>query len=317
MEELFFTYKGHAAGIATSLLWTATSLLFTASAKRIGVTLLNATRICFAIILLTITHRLFQGYWIPFALDKQVWLLAASGVVGLTIGDQALFSAFLEIGPRRAMLVMATSPLWAALFGYLALNETLGASAWLGMGLTVGGVSWVVLERKNDGPTSSKRAYRPSIRGYVLAFIGAACQAGGLMLSKAGMGYGWLESAQLLEPQTATLIRMVFAGLGMIPVLLLHQARKRTVKGASDRALSMTPGISLACCGAVVGPFLGVWMSLVASKYASLGVAQTLCSLSPVFILPFAAVIHKEHISYRAIGGAVMAVFGSIVLFVA
>ncbi len=63
------------------------------------------------------------------------------------------------------------------------------------------------------------------------------------------------------------------------------------------------------------GPFLGVWMSLVASDRAPLGVAQTLCGLSPVFILPFAALIHKERVSPRAVLGAVVAVGGSAVLF--
>ena len=38
---------------------------------------------------------------------------------------------------------------------------------------------------------------------------------------------------------------------------------------------------------AICGPVLGVWLSLVAAKNAPVGVAQTLCGLSPVFILPF------------------------------
>jgi drug/metabolite transporter (DMT)-like permease len=56
-------------------------------------------------------------------------------------------------------------------------------------------------------------------------------------------------------------------------------------------------------------------MSLVAADRAPIGVAQTLCSLSPIFLLPFAATIDKEHISLRAIFGAIIAVAGSALLF--
>ena len=70
-----------------------------------------------------------------------------------------------------------------------------------------------------------------------------------------------------------------------------------------------------AAFGAVAGPFLGVWMSLVAADKAAVGVAQTLCSLTPVFILPFAVMIHKERVSPRAALGAVIAVAGVVLLF--
>jgi drug/metabolite transporter (DMT)-like permease len=56
-------------------------------------------------------------------------------------------------------------------------------------------------------------------------------------------------------------------------------------------------------------------MSLVALDRAQMGIASTLCSLSPVFILPFAAWIHRERIGPRAILGALLAVGGTAVLF--
>ena len=68
--------------------------------------------------------------------------------------------------------------------------------------------------------------------------------------------------------------------------------------------------------GAIAGPFLGVWMSLVAADRAPVGVAQTLCSLTPVFILPVLMLLHKERISARAALGAAVAVLGTALLFV-
>ena len=309
-------YIGPMAGVATSMLWTATSLFFTAAGKRIGPTVVNAGRILLAIVLHGVTFRLLAGTWIPDVVAGQVLFLALSGIIGLSIGDQALFTAFVDIGPRLAMLIMTTAPLFATLFGWVVLDETLGAIAALGIVLTVGGVAWVVLERPK-GKVSGLAPHR--MRGIIFAFVAAACQAGGLLLSKQGMGHGWLPEDQHLAPQAATLIRMLFAGVGVIPIVVLHARRERTRRAAGvlpQPVGSRRAGFLFASCGAVVGPYLGVWMSLVASDRAPLGIAQTLCSLPPIFLLPFAALIHKEHISLRAVIGAVIAVAGSALLFI-
>ncbi len=326
MLQTLGPYIGHTAGMATSLLWTATSLFFTAAAQRIGPVALNAFRLTCAVVLLGVTHRLVHGYWVPDTVPRQVVYLGLSGLIGLTIGDQALFTAFLDIGPRLAMLIMTTSPLVAVLLGWIVLGEQPGTWAAVGIVMTVGGVAWVVLER----PERTPRAHQPHrVRGIVLAMIAAACQAGGLMLSKVGMGHGWLDEAQRMDPQAATLVRMVFAALAMTPVLAFRHVRRRRKRAAeasrSSAAVLRAPlpttssraparrwasGLALAACGSVVGPFLGVWMSLVASDRVDLGTAQTLCSLSPVFILPFAAKLHKERIGPRAVLGAILTVAG-------
>lgn len=311
----FETYTGPAAGIATSALWTATSLLFTAAGRRLGPTIVNAVRILLAIVLLAVTHRALSGSWLPDVETRQVLLLGLSGVVGLSIGDQALFTAFVHVGPRVSMLIMTTAPLFAALFGWVALGETLGGVASVGIALTVAGVAWVVLERPRAEAVlhGSHRT-----RGILLAFVAAACQAGGLYLSKEGMGHGWLPEEQHLDPQAATLVRMVFAALGMVPILALYRARERKRRAAGIAPAhrgSLGKGLAFTALGAAAGPFLGVWMSLVAADRAPVGVAQTLCSLPPVFILPFAVWIHKERVSPRAAIGALIAVAGVALLF--
>ncbi len=104
----------------------------------------------------------------------------------------------------------------------------------------------------------------------------------------------------------------------MIPVFMLHRRweLKRRARGLEPaRTGSVKAGLFFAACGTIVGPYLGVWMSLVATDRAHVGVAQTLCSLSPVFILPFAVWLEKERISSRALFGALMAVGGSSLLF--
>jgi len=318
---------GPLAGIGTSLLWTVTTLFFTAAGKRLGATVVNATRITFACGLLAVTHRYLQGVWIPEVPWGQVVCLGLSGIVGLTVGDQAIIAAFVEIGPRLALLVTTTSPLWAALLGRLFLGERLPGAIWLGMAMTVGGILWVVGERR-CGPGDIPR--RRLARGVLLALLAALCQSGGYLLSKIGLGHG--EGGLPVEAQTATLLRMVFAALTIVPALAvqLWLRRRPTSSGTSPLRLpsrqengadhgpdaaAWRVGILLSLCGAVTGPYLGVWLSLIACDRAPLGVAQTLLSLSPVFILPATAVIHRERISLRGVIGALLAVGGAVVLF--
>ncbi|MEK6674775.1 MAG: DMT family transporter [Planctomycetota bacterium] len=160
--------------------------------------------------------------------------------------------------------------------------------------------------------------------------VAAVCQAAGLLLSKQGMGHGWLPEGEHLAPQSATLVRMFFAGVGIVPVALFsiwkRMPRERFVPTRDSRATTPTErldrtqapwvaGVGFAAIGTLAGPFLGVWMSLIASDRIPLGIAQTLSSLTPILILPFAARVHHERIGARAIVGAGIAILGLTCLF--
>jgi drug/metabolite transporter (DMT)-like permease len=67
--------------------------------------------------------------------------------------------------------------------------------------------------------------------------------------------------------------------------------------------------------GALVGPFLGMTLSLVAISETATGIASTLTSLMPVFIIPVVWIIYREKTSWRGIIGAIIAVIGVAILF--
>lgn len=314
---------GFGAGLATSVLWVVTSIAFTAAGRRIGPTAVNTLRLLAAVVLLASAHRLLSGAWWPELLPRQAFYLALSGVVGLAIGDQALFTAFVLVGPRLAQLVMTTAPIFAASLGYLALREVLGVWEAIGIGVTIIGVAWVIAERPRGGRVTLDPVLRR--RGLALAFLGAFCQAAGLLLSKQGMGHGYLPVEQHLDPQAATLARIAFAIPAMVPILIWrYRARMRrrglqAIEAHADGAAPAPPipasrrvslGLLFTLIGAIAGPFLGVWMSLVAADRLDTGVAQTVCSLPPVFILPVVIFIEGERPSLRAVLGAVVAVGG-------
>lgn len=306
------SHVGYLAGLTTSVCWTASSLFFNAASRRVGVISVNALRMVVAAMLLALAHRWLSGAWLPSLHGKQVALLALSGLLGLTIGDQAVLTAFVRIGPRITLLLMTTAPLFAAALGWGLLGERLQPRAGLGIALTLAGVAWVILERNDSSP-----AQRPHwLSGVLLAILGAACQAGGLLLSKQGIGHGWLPAEARLSPDAAAFTRMVFGAAAGLVIMAIAR-RARGVAGADELPTlsARRAGYAFALAGAVAGPFLGMWMSLVASDRVPLGVAQTLCSLPPILILPFAARLHGEKITPRSIGGAAVAVVGAALLF--
>jgi drug/metabolite transporter (DMT)-like permease len=73
--------------------------------------------------------------------------------------------------------------------------------------------------------------------------------------------------------------------------------------------------MALLAGGTVLGPVLGVWLSLVALAYArSTAVASTLLATSPLFVIPVARVVHGTPITLRAVLGAGVAIGGVALL---
>lgn len=310
-------FLGHVAAIGTSTLWAFTSVLFTEAGRRIGATRVNAFRLVVAFILHWATFMLLAGAAWPIMNGSQLAALALSGFIGFVICDQAMFTALVDIGPRRALLMMTTSPIFATVMAWVFLDESPGWIAAVGIGLTLVGVAWVTLERAHP----DAKPHTKMRRGVLLALIASASQAVGFLLSKRGMGHG-VADAIPLDPQSATLVRVFFGLLGVVPVYIWRLRSERAarrgepVTDAPGGASPVRRGYALAAAGAVTGPFLCVWCSLIAINLAPLGVAQTLCGLSPILILPIGWLVWKERITWRAAIGALIAVGGSAVLLV-
>jgi drug/metabolite transporter (DMT)-like permease len=66
----------------------------------------------------------------------------------------------------------------------------------------------------------------------------------------------------------------------------------------------------------LLGTYLGIWLQVTGLRYAPAGVASTLSSTSPIFILPLSAIFLSDRVGVRAIAGACLAVAGIAVLFI-
>ena len=297
---------GESAALATSCLWTITSLFFTAAGKRIGSLSVNTYRLLFAVGFLAVTHEVMLGTLVPLANSDQWFWMGASGIVGLVIGDGGLFAGYVTIGPRRSVLIMALAPIFAIIGAYLILDEVIPQLALVGIALTLTGVIIVVFEAE---PRSGEMVVSRKLKtcGLLFALIGAVGQGIGLVLSKKGID---LVPNNTLNPLSATFMRLLL-GAASIWLMLLIAGRGRRLRDA----LRSKEGISNTAVGAFLGPFLGITFSMVAVTYTQTGVAQTLMSLMPVLIIPTVWIRYRQRTSWRGIMGAAIAVIGVAVLF--
>ncbi len=81
------------------------------------------------------------------------------------------------------------------------------------------------------------------------------------------------------------------------------------------KTLSDTKAMGAMFGGAVFGPFLGVWLSMVAVTYTYAGVASTLMSLMPVMVIPIVWIVYKQRTSWRGFIGSAVAIVGIAILF--
>jgi len=93
VRPLDSSLMGESAAILTSYLWTFSSILFTSAGRRFGSISVNAYRTIMAIELLICAHAVLLGTVLPLATSGQWLWLGLSGIVGLGIGDFALFAA--------------------------------------------------------------------------------------------------------------------------------------------------------------------------------------------------------------------------------
>lgn len=305
---------GEAAALATAFLWAMTSIFFAQAGRRIGSFRVNVVRLGLAVVIYVVVLLAAQGRLLPSDLNRsQLLWLAGSALVGLVFGDGCGFKALVMIGPRLTTLLYAGAPIWTTIIAWVFLGEHLEAWHLLGIAMSIGGIVWVVLERRfkggpNFGITSDHPDSGSLLKGVMLGMGAAIGQAVGLVMAKQGMFF----SGGTVEPLSAAFLRMLVA---FPAIVLLAGLRGRLSE--VGRALRDIRAFGWSTAGATVGPFLGVWMSLLALKYIETGIAATLNAMTPVAILPLVIWFYKEKVSLRATLGAVVAVAGAAILFLA
>jgi drug/metabolite transporter (DMT)-like permease len=292
---------GEIYSLLTAIFWTFTAICFEIAGKKIGSLSVNYIRLIMGLILISLFTTFSRGMVLPIDASLKAWIyLSISGLIGFVIGDLFLFQAYLEIGARTSMLIMALAPPITALLGFITMREMISISDFIGMIVTILGIAVVVLVKNPEG---NNFKFSRSIKGIVYALIGALGQALGLIFSKIGMGD--------YDPFAATQIRIIAGIVGFTFVILFM---KKWDKLKVD--VKNMDAAKYLFFGSLFGPFLGVSFSLLAIQYTTTGVSSTITSIIPILIIPLSIFVLKEKVSPKEILGAVISVIGVTILFV-
>lgn len=296
-------YIGELAALTTAVLWAITSVFFTVASRLIGAGSVNRLRLGLAMVLIALYHWVLTGTPFPFETEPWRWgVLSISSLLGLVIGDGALFLAFVYIGPRLTLLVMIVVPVMTALFGWLCFGESLDGQEVVGILVTLVAIGWVVTDKKSETDVSGLYPPDKYVIGIVLALVGAVGQTANLIVTKYALidGYSTLSATEV-RIFVALVVLWVLAGCQGKLVHSIGQMRNRLA------ALFVLGG-------AIAGPFLGIWFSYVSIQNTRVGVAATIMATPPLLMIPLSALFFKEKTSGRGWLGTCIAFLGIVLL---
>ena len=297
-------YQGEFFAISAAFLWAFSAILFERLGKKIRpieMTLLKGT---FAATMLGATMFLLRE---PISSINSLSLivLLISGAVGIGIGDTAYFEAIKNLGARQALLLGTLAPPMTALLALIFLGEGVAPVSWLGILITVGGVAWVISERRRNGQLQANGNVERNVRrGVLFGVLASLSQASGLVLSRYAFSFSTISALQ------SAILRLA-AGVVVLYAWIKYKKQplgKWRKQPKSWRTWLMILLVSF------VGTYVCIWLQQLAVKFSPAGITQTLLATSPLFILPISA-IRREKLTLRAILGAGVSLFGIMILF--
>ncbi len=300
IHSLLASFKGEVTALACAALWAFGSIIYSRVGRHVAPIPLNLTKNLFAIGMFLVV--LMARGQVFGEIEGQAWLmLLVSGAVGVGFGDTAYFESLNCLGPRRALLLAILAPPLVGLLAFLFLGEDLGTGSWLGILLTIAGVTWVVTERVLDMTVGHVRLGR----GVSFGLLAALSQAAAVVLSRAAL------TRTSVDPFASALIRLI----GAVVVLLVWVTVSRRPRDEWPWYQQSKKRMGFIILATFTGTFLGIGLQQVALKLTDAGIVQTLTSTSPLFVLPMLLFL-GERISPRAVLGALLALTGVVFLFI-
>ncbi|MFS2011096.1 DMT family transporter [Azospirillum sp. CT11-132] len=300
------------AALGAALCWAAGGLIAIGPVRVLGSIAFNRVRLTIVATALLIATTLMGGWQ---TLDTGSALtLALSGLLGIVVGDMALFWSLSRLGPRRNVVIYAANAPLTALLAYALLGEALGPWTVLGVALVTLGVMLAVALR--SGSTHSWEAIQGSLlAGVSVCLLAAVGQAAGSIIAKPVMAAG-------ADPIASAAVRVTTAALMFTAIGALSAIRGGGAAMAGGEMpggrfggmllpRGLTPKLMLQIAGnGLLGVGLGMTLLLVGLAHGNAGVVATLSALSPVLILPMMWLLTGQRPALGAWVGAAVAVAG-------
>lgn len=280
--------------------WALGSLISAPASAHLGAFAFTRWRMACASLLLW-GLALVSGGWQSLPVN-QLWLLALSGVIGILIGDTALFAAMNRLGPRRAGVLFATHALFSAMLAYLFLGERIWGWTLIGSGLLISGVMIAILFGKRSSEQHHWEASSHQFGvGVGLGLLSALCQAVSTLMLKPLMETD-------IDAVAASAVRMSTALVCHLVLLWAGFQVAKTQQALTGKVLAMVAFNALLSMG------IGMTLILQALKQGDAGMVAMLSSVSPVLLVPLLWLVYRRRPAFGAWLGAALTVGGTILI---
>ena len=297
------------AAFLTTLFFSLSTIFANRSLRAVGATRANLGRLLFAALVLGAYAHLFGGGLGGAGRD---WLLL-SGVIGMGLGDLAVFAALPLLGSRLTVLMTQclAAPL-AIVAEWLWLGTVLTGTQLLWGFVILGGVLVALLPSRSSPP---KVTIRPI--GFLFGFLAACGQGFGAVVSRKGNALAAL-AGEPIDGLTAAYQR-ILGGLAITLIWLAARALLSAKPSAPAPPEAPPPWCAYlwipanAGCGAIIGVSCYQW-SLATTPS---GIVLPIVACTPLVIIPLSYWLENERPTRRSLLGGLIAVAGCIALALA
>ena len=280
---------GVLAALAAALCWTVSSALWRQLPTSLTAAQLNLLKNWLALLLLLPALLARPWSYQPQALV----LLSLSGVLGIALGDSLYFAALRRLGTRRTLTLDAGGPAVTAVAGLVWLAEVPTLQQWLGLALITAALVLVALQQPAVGGAPPPAAQR---LGVLLALGALLAGSGGALLARAALRDG------ALDPLQATLVRLLVAGLVLLPLA-------RGLPGWPPRPRPAQRRWPLWLLATLLGTSAGIALQQTALQRLPGGMAVSLLATAPLMALPLAR-LEGDRPGWRGLLAALLALGG-------
>ena len=259
--------------LAAALSWTMAGLVSHRPASELGSLHFNRLRMIAAVVIMGV---LLLATGRSMSIATEFWPhVILSSFAGIVCGDFLLFATMRRLGPRRTNVLFATNALFAAILGWVFLNEALASQTLLAILFGFGGVVLAVIYGKRRDLMHSWETVMPPLWiGVCLGLAAAVCQALGVIFIRPAMAAG-------VDPVAATLARALVGAVVFWMTLPFDRGW---------RGKPIVPRAGLVLLIALNGLFglgVGAAFLLAALETGNVATVTILASTTPVLILPF------------------------------
>jgi drug/metabolite transporter (DMT)-like permease len=299
------------AAFLSTILFSISVVCGHRSAKLIGGTEANFWRLTCA--------ALFLGIWsytggIGLS-GSALPVFLVSGIMGIGVGDVALFQALPRLGSRLSMLVIqCLSAPFAALIEWLWLRTPL-TSVQVGCGITILIGVGIALSPSDHLKLTRKELLIGSLFALLAAFGGAV----GAVLSRKAYAITHAHGEAISGPDAA--FQRILGGLLIAGICLLvvkrHRFRAQSTEGVipgeetKQKWKRVWPWV---LANSVAGQTLGVSCMQRAFETTPTGPVLAIIATTPIVVMPLAYFFEGERPTRRSLIGGVIAVAGVVLL---